>query len=56
MKVRTVYASTVATLDSNVNSGGGTDATESLQSVLDTARDGNGVHLVMDGAALVTHL
>lgn len=56
MKVRSVYASTVAALDSNVHSGGGTDVTQALQAVLDQARDGDGVHLIMDGAALVTHL
>ena len=56
MKVKKIYASSVACLDSNVYSGGGTDDTAVLQRVLDTARDGDGVHLVMDGAALVSGL
>jgi len=56
MTTRTVYASTVATLDSNVHSGGGSDVTGELQEVLDMAQDGYGVRLIMDGAALVTHL
>lgn len=56
MKVKKIYASSVACLDSNVYSGGGTDDTAVLQRVLDMARDGDGVHLVMDGAALVSGL
>ncbi len=47
--MRTVYASSVATLDSDVYHGGGTDVTDALQSVL----DGGNVHLIVDGAALV---
>jgi len=51
-----VIASEVATLDSNVLSGGGTDVTEALQKVLDMATENNGVHLIMDGAALIRGL
>ena len=53
---KTVIASTCVTLDSSVYSGGGTDATAALQAILDEAKDGSGLHLVMDGAALITHL
>lgn len=57
MKVLKILASTVAALDSNVHTGGGTDDTTVLQGVLDLAKDGNvGVHLVMDGAALISKL
>lgn len=57
MKIKKLYASEVAVLDSDVYAGGGTDDTKALQSVLDLAKDGKmGVHLVMDGAALVSHL
>ena len=48
-----VIASEYITLDSNVLSGGGTDVTEALQKILDMAPQNNGVHLIMDGAALV---
>lgn len=48
-----VIASSVATLDSNVHTGGGTDVTDALQKVLDMAPENGGVHLVMDGAALI---
>lgn len=51
-----IIASEVAVLDSNVNKGGGTDATEALQKVLDMAPENGGIHLVMDGAALVRGL
>lgn len=51
-----IIASSVAVLDSNVHTGGGTDATEALQKVLDMAPENGGVHLVMDGAALVRGL
>lgn len=54
--MKKVYASEVAVLDSNVYTGGGTDDTAALQSVLDYAKEGDGVWLVMDGAALVSHL
>jgi hypothetical protein len=52
-----IYASqTGAKLDSNVISGGGTDDTEVLQAVLDRAEELGGLHLVMDGTALVRGL
>ena len=54
--IRTIYASQYAKLDSNVYTGGGTDDTRALQSILDIARDEGGVHLIMDGAALVSGL
>jgi len=54
--ISTVYASTVAVLDSNVRTGGGTDDTAALQAVLDRAKEEGGIHLIMDGAALVTQL
>ena len=56
MQISTVYASSVAVLDSHVYLGGGTDDTQALQAVLDRARDEGGIHLIMDGAALVSHL
>lgn len=48
-----VYASTYAKLDSSVVDGGGTDDTEVIQAILDKAPDWGGLHLIMDGAALV---
>ena len=56
MKFRTIYASQIARLDSSVHTGGGTDDTQAIQRALDIARDEGGVRLVMDGAALVSHL
>ena len=56
MPISTVYASTVAALDSHVYRGGGTDDTQVLQAVLDRAKTEGGIHLIMDGAALVSHL
>ncbi len=56
MVIKTVYASTVAPLDSNVFSGGGTNVTKQLQQVLDRANTDGGIRLVMDGAALVSGL
>ena len=56
MPVRTIYASTVAKLDSNVYAGGGSDDTAAIQSILDIALSEGGVHLIMDGAALVSRL
>ena len=56
MKIHKIYASSVAKLDSNVYTGGGSDDTQVLQRVLDMAKDGDGVWLVMDGAALVSQL
>ena len=55
--VRTIRASeTGARLDSNVHTGGGTDDTAVLQAALDLAPECGGVHLIMDGAALITGL
>lgn len=51
-----IIASEVAELNSNVHTGGGTDVTKALQDVLDRAPECGGVHLVMDGAALVRGL
>ncbi|MHB0998558.1 MAG: glycosyl hydrolase family 28 protein [Armatimonadota bacterium] len=51
-----VYASRYAKLDSNVIDGGGTDDTEILQAILDKAPEWGGLHLIMDGAALVSGL
>jgi len=45
-----------APTDSNLDTGGGTDATEELQTILDIADDGVPIVLVLDGAALVTGL
>jgi len=57
MLTKIVYASqTGAKLNSNVYSGGGTDDTAILQRTLDSAQAGGGLHLIMDGAALVTGL
>ncbi|MBP3633866.1 MAG: hypothetical protein J6J43_04755 [Oscillospiraceae bacterium] len=56
MKYKKIYASTVAKLDSNVHTGGGTDDTTALQAVLDEAGEDCAVHLIMDGAALVSGL
>ena len=56
MKTERIYASSVARLDSDVIRGGGTDDTAALQAVLDRANDQTGIYLIMDGAALVSHL
>lgn len=57
MRIKRVYASTVAKLNSNVYLGGGDDDTLALQAVLDEAKDENiGIHLIMDGAAYVKQL
>ena len=56
MTVKKIIASEVITLDSDVIKGGGTDVTEQLQAILDEALTCGGVHLVMDGAALVSSL
>lgn len=45
-----------AKLDSNVETGGGTDDTEVLQAVLDKAVEWGSLHLIMDGAALTAGL
>jgi len=56
MRVKTILASTVAHLDSNVYSGGGTDDTDALQAVLNEAGEDCAVRLIMDGAALIRGL
>ena len=57
MKCKTVLASEIAPLDSDVIHGGGTDDTAALQQVLDLAKDrSQGIHLIMAGAALVRGL
>lgn len=43
-------------LDSDVYNGGGTDATDAIQGILDRAAGGGGVHLILNGAALVRGL
>lgn len=43
-----------AALDSDLMKGGGTDDTAVLQRVLDRAKKGRGVHLIIDGPALVS--
>jgi len=55
-RIKTIIASEIAPLDSNVHTGGGTDVTDALQAALDEARTCGGVRLVMDGAALVRML
>ena len=55
-KMKIVWASQIAALDSNVYTGGGTDVTRELQAALDMAGECGGVHLIMDGAALVKGL
>ena len=54
--MKRIIASKVAILDSNVHTGGGTDVTDVLQKILDLAPQNGGVHLVMDGAALIRGL
>jgi len=51
-----IYASDYAKLDSDVYKGGGTDETALIQSLLDKALEWGRLHLIMDGAALVTGL
>jgi hypothetical protein len=52
---RKVYASQCgAVLDSDVYAGGGTDDTDALQAVLDRATQLGRLHLVLDGAALIS--
>lgn len=51
-----VYASSVAALDSNIETGGGTDDTAALQAILDTAPKFERLHLIVDGVALVSGL
>jgi len=51
------YASrTGAKLDSNVHTGGGTDDTAILQSILDKAPEQGHLHFIVDGASLITGL
>lgn len=45
-----------ARLDSNVHTGGGTDDTAVLQSLLDRVKNSGNLHLIIDGAALVRGL
>lgn len=52
----TIYASDYLKLDSDVYTGGGTDETELLQSLLDKATEWGQLRFVMDGAALVSGL
>ena len=54
--IKTIVAGDFCDLDSNVYTGGGTDVTSVLQKLLDRAKDEGGIHLVMNGAALVSHL
>ncbi|MBQ6999234.1 MAG: hypothetical protein IJN62_05555 [Clostridia bacterium] len=54
--MKKIIASEIAVLDSNVHTGGGTDVTDKLQAALDEALSCDGVHLVVDGAALVKGL
>ena len=55
--LKKIYASEMgAKLDSNVHCGGGHDDTEILQSILDRAKAGEGVYLILDGAAKVRGL
>lgn len=51
-----VYASDYAKLNSDVEKGGGDDDTEILQAILNKAPEWGGLHLIMDGAALVRGL
>lgn len=53
---RTIYASTVAALDSDIVSGGGTDDTAALQAILDTASSIDHLHLIINGVALISGL
>lgn len=55
MSTMTVYASQLgAKLDSSVFHGGGTDDTQVLQAALDLALTRGSLHLVLDGAALIS--
>lgn len=56
MIIKTFYASEYAKLDSDVRLGGGTDDTAAIQSILDLAKEYGGIHLIMDGAALISRL
>lgn len=55
--VAAVHASQAgAKLDTNLLKGDGTDDTAALQQLLDRAKDGHAVHIIVDGPALVTGL
>jgi len=56
MRIKTIVASEIAVLDSDVFTGGGTDDTDALQAALDEALIYGGVRLIMDGAALIRGL
>jgi hypothetical protein len=56
MRTKIIHASEYAKLDSNVITGGGTDDTKALQDLLNKALVWGGLHLIMDGAALITGL
>src|SRR5688572_10497837 len=45
-----------ARLDSHLLKGGGTDDTRVLQGILDQAKQGKALHLILDGPALVSGL
>ena len=51
-----MYASYYCCLDSNVKTGGGTDETETIQKMLDMSQEWGSLHLVIDGAALISRL
>jgi hypothetical protein len=54
---RVLYASrSGCALDSNINTGGGTDDTAALQAILDLAQDGKPLELVLDGVARISTL
>ena len=50
----TVYASDYCHLDSNVTIGGGTDDIKAIQEILDMAPVWGSLHLIVDGAALIS--
>ena len=56
MKTKIIYASERAALDSNVMTGGGTDDTAAIQAILDEANETTAIHLIMDGAALISQI
>ena len=49
-----VYASDYCLLDSHVMDGGGTNETAKIQAILDKAKEWGMLHLIMDGAALIS--
>lgn len=53
---RILASKTGATLNSDLTAGGGTDDTAALQRILDRAKSGRQVHLVVDGPALISGL